>query len=184
MFKYMRNNSIPMLLSASWRCQCMSIFLIPFAIIEYMYLPVKERTEWFSYKPDLQFPVVVHIILAGIFWSVNLESWVYGLQFTTTVRASVFASCHPLMLVVVLSLLGQKVASLEWGGVAVVICGLCLCSGRGFFDSSGSRMMVVGDGLCLVAAMAEVLTLLNRSKTKQYVPLMQVSRIVAAVLSM
>jgi drug/metabolite transporter (DMT)-like permease len=172
MFKYMNSNDIPMLLSASWRCQCMSIFLIPLAFIEYKLSKKESRTGWFAKKPDLPFPVIVHVLMAGLFWSVNLESWVYGLQFTTTVRASVFASSHPLWLIVVLSLLGYKVAALEWCGVIVVIFGLLLCSGKGLLEPSATSTLF-GDVMCLAAAMAEVAVLFNRAKTKKYVPLMQ-----------
>jgi drug/metabolite transporter (DMT)-like permease len=155
----------------------MCIFLFPLALLERFILPGEDRTNWFTKKDDLPFPAIVHILLAGLFWSGNLETWVYALQYTTTVRASVFASSHPLMLVVLLSILGHKVSLLEWLGVLVAIGGLLLCSGQGFFDTGGASAgsTLFGDGLCLVAAMAEVLVLLNRQKTKKYVPLMQVS---------
>jgi drug/metabolite transporter (DMT)-like permease len=152
----------------------MCIFLIPLALLEHKLTKPENRSDYLARKSDLRFPVLVHVLLAGAFWSVNLECWVYGLQYTTTVRASVFASSHPLMLVIVLSILGQRVSCLEWSGVLVVIAGLLLCSGKGLFVPSSGASTVFGDGLCLCAAIGEVFVLINRAKTKKYVSLMQV----------
>jgi hypothetical protein len=65
----MRSNDIPMLLAASWRCQCMCVFLLPLAWIEHVFwLAPQDKPQWLAYKPDLMFPVFVHVILAGLFW--------------------------------------------------------------------------------------------------------------------
>lgn len=71
MFKYLENHSIAPLMAASWRCQCMLIFLIPLAFVESKFNP----TQWFEVKPGLKYPVIVYIIIAGVSWAGNLLSW-------------------------------------------------------------------------------------------------------------
>ena len=156
----------------------MCIWLAPLAILENFTV---ESVDWFQYKPDLKFPVFVHVIIAGIAWVGNIMSWVEGLQYTSTVRASLFANLHPLMLVVVLSCTGVKVSYLEWLGVLVVIVGIFVSAAHGLLSifgpnqSSHAIRMLFGDALCSIAAVCEVCVILNRTKIKKYVPLMQVS---------
>ena len=172
MFKFMQRNDIPPFLAASWRCQCMCVFLIPIALIEGRYSTTK--IDWFVRKEDLMFPVFVHILLAGLFWSANLLFWVEGLLFTTTVRASVFANAHPLILVIVLRLAGHNISYMEYLGIFGVILGLIICSSHDLMATSDNSSTLFGDFLCLLAAVGEVFVMLNRVKTKTYVPLMQV----------
>jgi uncharacterized membrane protein len=71
MFKYLENQNIAPLMAASWRCQCMLIFLIPLAFIETKF----HSTQWFETKPGLGYPVIVYILIAGVSWAGNLLSW-------------------------------------------------------------------------------------------------------------
>lgn len=199
-FKYMQWHHISPCLAASWRCQCMVIFLIPAAIIERNFSSIRNRIDWLEKKPDLQYPLFVHTFFAGLAWTGNLVCWIIALQYTTTVQASILTSTHPLMLVLYFSVTGVCVVSrLEWIGVIVAFIGIILASlhvymhrllsggvgGMGSDDSTGKTPMeksisseswhleMVGVVLCLLSSANEVVVLLNRSKIKKYVPLMQ-----------
>jgi len=62
MFKYMAKMHINPALSASWRCQCMVLFLLPLAIFEACFSG-NPRVEWGSRKSDLPYPIFVHILV-------------------------------------------------------------------------------------------------------------------------
>ena len=83
MFKYMNHEHIRPALSASWRCQCMTIFLVPLGIIEATY-GSQKRVEWFSKTEDLPYAIWVHIAFAAVAWAVNLLSWIFALQYLST----------------------------------------------------------------------------------------------------
>lgn len=174
---------VPSCLAASWRCQCMTLFLLPLAIIEaWSRRNTHEPVPWFSRVPDLPFPVWVHILIAGIAWSVNLYCWIIGIRFTTLVRASLLCNTHPVFLVIIVRCMGSMVTWLEWGGVSVTMFGLVLSSLKDLFQGAAEGASArnenewIGDSLCIVAAVGEVMVLLNRVKTKKYVPIMQVFR--------
>ena len=73
-FKYMEEAGITPFLSASWRCQCMLIFLAPIALIEYQ-SGKSHPVDWFQVKPGLYFPLIVHVFIAGCLWAGNLMCW-------------------------------------------------------------------------------------------------------------
>lgn len=85
-FKYMSTHGIHAMQSASWRCQCMLIWLGPLAIVEMM--KESSHVTWFDIRPGLRYPVYVHVILAGVFWAGNLLTWIVGLKYTTTGQPS------------------------------------------------------------------------------------------------
>ena len=178
-FKYMSQQGIRPCLSASWRCQCMSIFLGPLALAEAFY-DKKNKVDWFMKKPDLPFPVIVHILFSGLAWAGNLLSWIVGLQYTTTFMASVLACSHPLLLVVWLRLSGTPISSLEYIGVVVSFSGMVVSCLQDLLHPSHREGLkidfhhqLLGYFFCLMAAVFEVIVLFNRIKTKKYVPLMQ-----------
>lgn len=195
-FKFMAHHGIPPCLSASWRCQCMSVFLIPLSIIEVYFDPVKNSVDWMGYKPDLQFPVVVHVVISGVAWAGNLLLWILALQYTTTFRASVLTSSHPIMLTIVMRFQNMPVSLMEYLGVFVSFLGLIITSAQELlghnaaspaesidptqFDHQSAphpdqEHEILGVVLCFAAAACEVLLLFSRMTTKKYVPLMQVS---------
>jgi hypothetical protein len=90
-FKYMSTHGLHPMQSASWRCQCMLIWLGPLAIIEIV--KESEPVTWFETRPGLRYPVYIHVIFSGVFWAGNLLTWIVGLQFTTT-GSSFFVSCE------------------------------------------------------------------------------------------
>jgi hypothetical protein len=173
-FKYMEHKHVPPCLSAAWRSMTMMIFLIPLAAAEIVYRrrKNKEPINWFV---------------------VNKESPTMNKY--TPATHSVFANVHPLMLVFVYQFFLRKgVSKWEWGGVAVVMGGIVLSayrkalhkydiekhphihnSGEDDESDSGGNWMWFGDFLCLLAAASEMVVLLDRMKTKDHIPLMQVT---------
>lgn len=178
MFKYMYEHNIPPRLAASWRCQCMSLILLPIAMIESKY---DNSVEWFANKSDLQYKIYIHVLIAGLAWAVNLVAWISGLEFTTTVHASLFASLHPLVLVVYIRVIGEYITYFEWTGIFVALLGVIIAASQGLlkFASSFSssedpvKNELLGDVLCIIASLSEALVIINRRAIKKYVPLFQ-----------
>lgn len=128
MFKYMEQNGISPCLAASWRCQCMTLFMIPAALAERWWSPANE-IEWFERKEDLAYPIAIHVIFAGLSWTGYLLFWIIALQFTSTVQASVLVTTSPLMLVAYYRLSGTvKVSREEFGGVLLATTGILLAT--------------------------------------------------------
>jgi drug/metabolite transporter (DMT)-like permease len=181
-FKDMEELSVPPVLAVSWRCQCMIVFLIPILIYQY-YDPKIPKIQWMKVYPGLRYPYIYYIVLDSIAWSLNVISWVIGVKYTTTVRASVFANTHPLMLVTVLYLTGSKVQLLEWVGVSVIMCGICYSFVNQLDDfvaasvpattNTGQQSTVFGDSLCLIAAFADMVLVLIRTKTTPHMTTLQ-----------
>lgn len=126
-FKYMTQHGVRVCLSASWRCQAMSIFLIPLAIFESCSSPA-NKVDWLANKPQLSYPVVVHLLISGLAWSASLLCWIIALQYTTTFKASVLCSIYPLLLVAWMKIKGISVSKLEGVGVLISFIGLLLSS--------------------------------------------------------
>lgn len=179
-FKFMTQNGIRSCLSASWRCQCMFPFLFPLAIME-SYSSKENAVDWFARKPDLQYPVVVHIFFSGLSWSGNLLFWIIGLQYISTFKASLIACSHPLMLTLWLLIRGDKVPLISIVGILVAFAGLLLSNLPDLFAEMNEEKQfswqeqALGIALCLASAICEVLVFFNRMVTRKYVPLMQVS---------
>lgn len=179
-FKYMMAEGISPLISASWRNQTMVLALLPFACYEAWSKP-ENRVEWWSFKPDLPFPVIVHVLISGISWSSNLLFWIVGLQYVSTFKASIVSSSHPVLLVLALRMKGHAVSWAEWLGVLIAFGGMFLSEYKtsgtveNAIDEVPFHLQLFGYSLCFLSAAGEVVTILNRIKTRQYVPLLQVS---------
>ena len=117
----------------------------------------------------------------------NLLFWIVGLQYTTTFRASIIANLHPLLLVITMRAMGVRVSYLEWFGTLISISGLVIVGLPDLYSeettSTTGKNELYGFFLCFLAAACEVAVLFNRIKTKQYVPLMQVSQSTIVVLA-
>jgi drug/metabolite transporter (DMT)-like permease len=180
-FKYLARNGIRPCLAASWRCQCMAVIIAPLALIE-SYSDKKYKVDWFAKKPDLPFPVIVHVLFSGLAWGGNLLMWIVGMQYTTAFIAAIMGSSYPIMLVISLKLTGSPVSGMELIGVGISVGGMLISCFQDVFENSHEKMegpsidarhQFMGYALCLGAAACEVAILFNRIKTKQYVPLMQ-----------
>jgi drug/metabolite transporter (DMT)-like permease len=175
MFKYMEQHGVRPCLAVSWRCQCMCIFLIPILIYQHRNNAI-PRISWLGRHEDLKYPFIVYIIVDCFAWSANVITWCFGVKYTTTVRASLFANTHPLMLVVVMYLTGHNVHFMEWFGVFVIMTGIFYSFGSQLHNGSNSELPSTwyGDSLCLVSAFADMLLVLIRSKTTKHMTTLQV----------
>ncbi len=172
----MEEEGVPPTLAASWRCQAMSVFLIPLAIIELW--KDKKVIPFFESRPDLEYTVYVHVLIAGVGWSATLLLWINGLKFISAVRASLFVNLHPLILVVYLYFKGLPVNWLDWLGVLFAILGVGVIGSDELLESDSENFSAIaqlfGGILCLIAAWSEFIVILNRKQKKKYVPLRQV----------
>lgn len=194
MFKFMEEQHVQPALAASWRCQCMIIFLIPLAILEAVRNP-KARIRWFDRKPDLDYQVYVHILIAGVGWSMNLLLWIVSLQYISTVKASLISNLHPLLMVVILYYQGSPVGVMDWTGVFIAIVGVGILGTPGFLNEHSSSSesesndeaiplsyQLFGAALCFLAAIGELIVILNRNQIKKYVPLMQYTAVTTTLI--
>jgi drug/metabolite transporter (DMT)-like permease len=103
-----------------------------------------------------------------------------------------YATLYPLMLVFYLYFHGVAVSFLEWAGVLVAVGGILITSisegngqsGVSSFDIKRSNNLdstsflgskyILGDIICLLSSVCETLVIVNRQKTRAYVPVMQV----------
>jgi drug/metabolite transporter (DMT)-like permease len=180
MFKYMEEHGIAPVLAGAWRCQCMSIFLIPLAFLE-IWKNNGETIKFFDRKEDLPFPVWVHTVIAGMLWSGTLLLWINSLKYLSTTQASLIVNTHPLIMVFYMQFTGMDVGYLDWLGVLISIAGVGVVGSDELIGSvvtedvtSSPMMQLVGVAMCLGAAVCEFLVILNRKQIKKYVPLMQV----------
>lgn len=75
MFRYIQNAGIAPILAASWRCQCMSIFLSALAIFEW-FSSRANRVAWMAPNPNLNGrPILLYVCIAGMGWAGNLLLW-------------------------------------------------------------------------------------------------------------
>eukprot|EP01038_Epipyxis_sp_PR26KG_P007676 gene7676-10445_t len=161
-FKYMESLGITPCRSAAWRNQAMFLTLAPIALIEVIRTKKQDRVEYFSVKSGLTCCVLGHIIFAGVAWAVNLNAWIIGLYFTTTFRASLISSSHPLILVIVLRVRGVQVSYLEVIGVMTSLLGIIFVGLPTFFNEQKSidisydaKYELLGYLLCFISAGAE-----------------------------
>lgn len=190
MFKYMENNEIEPSLSASWRGYCMLMFLIPLSIIEI--IQTGKYIHYFDRKDDLPYQIYVHVLFAGFGWSGTLLFWINGLNYITTVHASLLVNLHPLLMVIYLYFIGETLSLYDWGGVFLAILGMFIVNSKQLYDefiinnnddlnkniTNSLSLQLFGSILCLLAACSEFAVIVNRKKIKKYVPLMQVILII------
>ena len=208
-FKFLTQHGIPPCLSASWRCQCMTLILLPLAVLEVYMNPNKNSVDWFGYKPDLTFPVFVHVAFSGMAWAGNVLFWLVALQYTSIFKAAVITCSHPLIFVFYLRYQGVKVSKWEFVGVCIAFVGLIISSWEDLLESQrmdGTDVGTAADGssaydraaaphpdawhqilgivLCLLSAGSEVAIMSNRITTKKYVPLMQYTTATTFVIAL
>ncbi len=124
-FVYVQRMGVDPVLAASWRCQCMLVFLIVPALIEHFYVtPAATRWAFMKPKPG-EWNVLWVMLLQSMCWATSLSLWVVGLQYTTTVRASLFSSTYPIWLLLWVRFgTGVRVSIGEFAGVGICFCGV------------------------------------------------------------
>jgi hypothetical protein len=61
-FKYIAQHGVDPITAASWRCQCMLLFLAPLAYLESISAQT-NRVKWFERKPTLKYPLFIHVLI-------------------------------------------------------------------------------------------------------------------------
>jgi drug/metabolite transporter (DMT)-like permease len=187
-FKYIENHNIQPSLAAAWRGHCMLFFLVPIAFLEY--LQTGTYIQYFARKPELPYPIYVHVLFAGLGWSGTLLFWINGLNFISTVQASLFVNLHPLFMVLYLYFTGSTLTIYDWCGVFLAVSGMIIISAEDLYhelvdpseDTQNLSNQIFGSCLCLLAACSEFTVIVNRKKIKKYVPLMQVTSLLILLL--
>lgn len=166
----------------------MCIFLVPLGVLEWYFLPRSQAVDWFGTKPDLPFPIIFHVLFAGLSWGGNVVLWVVALQYTTTVHASIIQGTQPMIVSVYYQCIGQPISSLEWLGIFFCIVGMFISSLTKSFtrheaeEETDLRSEIYGDALVFLSAVFEVFILINRNKVKPYCPLMQYTAFTTAIV--
>lgn len=101
----------------------MTLFIVPAALIESWWNP-NSQVDWLAKKDGLSYSLMFHVVLAGLAWAGFLLFFIIGLQFTTTVEASVLVTTSPLMLVLYFRLTGKNVSWAEFCGVLMAMIGI------------------------------------------------------------
>ena len=194
-FKLMKERHIPVILAASWRCQCMVLILIPLVLIEMKTSAVRPFSEQFRWiwgeENDEKRPGTARwaTFTAGLGWAGNLLFWVVGLQFTTTVKAAIFNGAKPIIMMIYMWVFAKvELSKFEAAGAMVAFGGLLLAMLDQKADESAHemRMEVLGYLLCLLSGASEVVCILSRQRTIGVVPLIQftaATTLVIAVIS-
>jgi drug/metabolite transporter (DMT)-like permease len=144
-FKYLQASlNVAAARASAWRNQAMLIVLALPLLVELAKTPAHERRAWFRVippSPRLQSPgaasaeesvaqsapgwhVGWYMCVICVCWSVSLVFWVQALRYTSTVRASLFSSTYPLMLLAYFRFVKKQ--SVSWGevfGVCVALLG-------------------------------------------------------------
>lgn len=106
--------------------------------------------------------------LAGIFLAAHFMLWIGSLFYTSVASASVLVTAHPVMLIIVESLmLKKRFPVLSWVGVGVAFAGSALL---GIFDSSPTETYanpLVGNLMALAAAFLFVFYILISQKIRK-----------------
>lgn len=76
----------------------------------------------------LMFSSCFRVLLANsVTWTLALASWVISLEYTSTVRCSMFGSLYPLSVIFFMCCFGSRVSCGEVLGVFVTLLGMCVC---------------------------------------------------------
>ncbi|KAF0852337.1 mitochondrial RhaT domain-containing protein [Andalucia godoyi] len=134
-FKYLESRGLAPLLASAWRTQTMILFLIPCVSGEFLYLKWSAKRNVF--RELLLYPTAVACTCAGgVLWGLSLALWVSSLLFTTTVRASMFSSLYPALIVIVYRYRGVNVSKGEICGVSISVSGVVLSMTEEFLNSA------------------------------------------------
>jgi len=180
--------------AAFWRCQCMMLFLVPSAIIEIILVHRADRSEirtnWIqnSLYQRTHRHVLLYVVGSGVCWAVALGGWVVSLVFTTTVRASLFGSTYPLVLVAYYRFTGTKISRGEFIGVLISLLAIVVSMITSLTHDDGARpgldgrTMIIGDALCLVTAVFSAVDIVLSAHARKILPLVTFTTLNTAVV--
>jgi drug/metabolite transporter (DMT)-like permease len=134
-------------LSAVWRNQCIILLLIPPTLVEWARAEPDERAVWWAPVKESEAAtasahhVVLYVAFIAVVWAANLYLYVKSLEFTSTVRTTLFANTQPLILMAYFSVVkGVRHSLGEQVGVVLAIAGI----GMALLDDSGAAAQQVG----------------------------------------
>jgi drug/metabolite transporter (DMT)-like permease len=102
---------------------------------------------------------------AGLLFALDLMIWATSLKFTTVASAALFVSTHPIFVALLAWLLfHERPTPLIAAGIAIGIAGIAIV---GWQDLRLSGRALIGDGLAMLAALAETGYLLVGRRVRQ-----------------
>lgn len=131
-------------LSAFWRNQSILICLIPPLLIEKWYQP-SSMPSHMTFE-GRQYPLWALLSMNAFAWAFSLLLWIAALQYTTTSRASLFASIYPLIIILDEKRRGVRVSAGEFVGVFIALVGVICTELTSILTNEESNRLVVGDG--------------------------------------
>lgn len=144
---------------AALRTVFAALFLVPFWI--------KKRSSYKTLREDGAKPLLM--LAAGICLGLHFTLWIGSLHYTSVASASVLVTIHPVMLIVVESLIyKKKFRPLVWIGVFIAFFGSVLL---GFADDTHAGQFpqaLLGNALAFSAAVIFVIYFLIGRKIRQH----------------
>lgn len=151
--------NVPPLALATWRTVFAALLLLPFWIGK----RVKKGKTAIVSRKELLFG-----ILAGLCLGVHFTFWIASLKYTSVASASVLVAIHPIILIVVESLLfHESFSRWSWSGVFVAFAGSALLAYADKSVSSGFPHPLWGDILAFTAAVVFAVYFLIGRKLRQ-----------------
>ncbi len=144
---------------ATWRTMFAALILFPFWMTKRL---KKKKTKSVSRKEMLLG------IFAGLCLGVHFTFWIASLRYTSVASASVLVTVHPIILIVVESLLfHESFSRWSWGGVFVAFGGSALLAYADKSVTSGFPHPLWGDILAFTAALVFAVYFLIGRKLRQ-----------------
>lgn len=92
------------------------------------------------------------LILAGLFFAIDIAFWHWSVQFTTISNANLLSNLNPVVVALAsVFLFGERLSGRFYIGLGLALIGAALLSGASFADSGGGRLR--GDLLAVITAL-------------------------------
>jgi drug/metabolite transporter (DMT)-like permease len=118
------------------------------------------------------------IVLSGALLALHFGSWIASLSFTSTTASVALVATNPIFAALFGTLLGDRVARREVGGIAIAAIGCAVLAGGDW--RAGGRALF-GDGLALVGAASAAGYLVVGRRLRAAVPLLPYLGVVNAI---
>lgn len=183
----------------------MLIFLLPLLGLEFARSSSAEIRSWFS-RPILMLVAGAGLRYVDVWpvgtqlnrrdfpfpffpsWGVSLSLWVLALQYTTTVRASLFTALSPLVIIAYEYSTGGKVRRMELYGVGVAMFGAALCVLVSMEEGSDDAQktasgMAFGDLLCFISSVFTSADFVYTARARQVMPLVTFTTLCTTIVT-
>lgn len=177
---FIRFSDAPSLIIALYRMLLSTLFLLPFLFMEggfQAYTKLSRRNK-------------LELLAAGFALAVHFGFWIESLKHVSVANAVILVTSHPLLIgVLSISLLGERMAPVQWAGTGIAFTGILIIA-AGDWQSGGGDAFV-GDMLALVGMVAFAVYLLVGRRLRQVcttaayvVPVYGVSAIIFLIVSL